>query len=55
MFLSVVAFMLFGFFLGEAFQTTARFQDSDFFSESMKMVLRCILSVIFFSISGFKL
>ena len=35
-------------------QATARFQDSDFFRKAVKMVLRCILSVIF-HLSGFKL
>ena len=40
--------------MGGTFHATARFQDSDFFEKAIKMLLRCILSVIF-QPSGFKL
>ena len=40
--------------MGGTFQTTARFQDSDSFQKALKMVLRCILSVIF-HLLGFRL
>ena len=40
--------------IGGTFQTTARFQDSDFLQKAIKMVLRWILIVIF-NLSGFKL
>ena len=32
--------------MDETFQATAGFQDSDFFHKAVKMVLRCILSMI---------
>ena len=35
-------------YMGRTFQATDGFQDLDFFQKAMKMVWRCILSVIFY-------